>query len=138
MAKLHARARIIEGYEIALDNGRSHCTVAHQPTATSPGLGPTPLELCVMSHAGCYVTIAALVAKKMRLNIKGCEVIVDAVKSEEAGTIVEETFDISFTTDATEDQVQRLHEHTLKNCPVGILYEKAGVKIAYSLKTQKE
>jgi putative redox protein len=138
MAKLHAKARLIQDFEIALDNGRAHAVVADQPSATSPGLGATPLELCVMSHAGCYVTIAALVAKRMRLNIRGCEVIVDALKSEEAGTIVEETFDIAFSTDATEDQVQRLHEHTLKNCPVGILYEKAGVKIAYNLKTQME
>jgi hypothetical protein len=34
--------------------------------------------------------------------------------------------------------VQRLHEVTLKNCPVGILFERAGVKITYNLKTVKE
>jgi putative redox protein len=137
-AKLHARARIIQGFEIALDNGRSHCSVADQPSGTFPGLGPTPLELCVMSHAGCYATIAALTAQKMRIPLKGCDVKVDAVKSEEAGTITEETFDILFKLDAPEDRVQRLHEVTLKNCPVGILFEKAGVKITYKLRTQKE
>ena len=138
MGKLHARARIIQGFEIALDNGRSHCSVADQPTATFPGLGPTPLELCVMSHAGCYATIAALTAEKMRLTLKGCDVKVEAVKSEETGTIAEETFDILFKLDASEDRVQRLHELTLKNCPVGKLFEKAGVKITYNLKTLKE
>ncbi len=138
MGKLHARARIIQGYEIALDNGRSHCSIADQPTETFPGLGPTPLELCVMSHAGCYATIAALTAEKMRLTLKGCDVKVEAVKSPEAGTITEETFDITFKIDASEDRIQRLHELTLKNCPVGILFEKAGVKITYKLKTQKE
>jgi putative redox protein len=137
-AKLHARARIIQGFEIALDNGRSHCSVVDQPSGTFPGLGPTPLELCIMSHAGCYATIAALTAQKMRIPLKGCDVKVDAVKSEEAGTITEETFDILFKLDAPEDRVQRLHEVTLKNCPVGILFEKAGVKITYKLRTQKE
>jgi uncharacterized OsmC-like protein len=62
---------------------------------------------------------------------------VEAVKSEEAGTITEETFDIVFTLDAPEDRVQRLHELTLKNCPVGILFEKAGVTITYTVKAQK-
>lgn len=138
MGKLHARARIIQGFEIALDNGRSHCSIVDQPTPTFPGLGPTPLELCVMSHAGCYATIAALTADKMRLTLKGCDVKVEAIKSEEAGTITEEKFDISLKLDAPADRIQRLHELTLKNCPVGILFEKAGVKIKYNLKTQKE
>jgi putative redox protein len=138
MAKLHGRARIIQGFEIALDNGRGHCIVADQPTPTYAGLGATPLELCVMSHAGCYATIAALTAQKMRLELKGCEVKVEALKNEDVGTITEETFDILFKLDAPQDRVQRLHELTLKNCPVGVLFEKAGVKITYNIKIVKE
>jgi putative redox protein len=138
MGKLHARARIIQGYEIALDNGRSHSTIADQPTPTFPGFGPTPLELCIMTHAGCYATIAALTAEKMRLKLNGCDVNVEAIKSEEIGTISEENFEIIFKLDAPEDRVHRLHELTLKNCPVGILFEKAGVKINYNLKVLKE
>jgi putative redox protein len=138
LAKYHVRAQTIQGYELALDNGRSHATIADQPTETSPGFGPTPLELCLMSHADCYATICALTAEKMRLPLKGCDVKVEAVKSPETGTISEETFNIAFKLDAPEDRVQRLHEVTLKNCPVGILFEKAGVKITYNLKTVKE
>ena len=70
--------------------------------------------------------------------IKGCDVKVEAVKSEETGTISEESFEITFKVDAPEDRVQRLHELTLKTCPVGILFEKAGVKINYYLKSVKE
>jgi putative redox protein len=138
LGKLQARARTIQNFEIALDNGRVHCIVADQPRENHPGLGPTPLELCAMSHAGCYATIAVLTAQKMRLDLKGCDVKVEAVKSEEAGTIVEETFDIVFKLNAPEDRIQKLHELTLKNCPVGILFEKAGVKIEYNLKILKE
>jgi putative redox protein len=136
--KLQARAKIIQNFEIALDNGRSHSLIVDQPTETSPGLGPTPLELCVMSHIGCYATICALTAKKMRVPLKGCDVKVEAMKSEEIGTIAEENFEIVFKVNAPEDRIQRLHELTLKNCPVGILFEKAGVKINYSLRTVKE
>ncbi len=139
MAKLYAKAKLIEDFKISLDNGRAHATIVDQPTATSPGLGPTPLELCVMSHAGCYVTIARLVAGKMRLQLKGLAVTVDAVKSQEAGTIVEEVFNIIYTApDASEEQIRRLHEHTLKNCPVGVLFEKAGVNTTYSIQVLKE
>jgi uncharacterized OsmC-like protein len=74
----------------------------------------------------------------MRLPLKGCDVKVEAVKSPETGTISEENFDIVLETSAPEDRVQRLHELTLKNCPVGILFEKAGVRINYSLRTVKE
>lgn len=138
MGKIVARARTIQNYELILDNGRSHSAIADQPTETSPGLGPTPLELCVMSHAGCYATIAALTARKMRLDLRGCDVKVEAAKNPEVGTITEEVFDITFKVDAPADRVQRLHELTLKNCPVGILFEKAGTKITYTVKIQKE
>jgi uncharacterized OsmC-like protein len=94
-----------------------------KPNETSPGLGPTPLELYLMSHIGCYATICALTAKKMRLPLKGCDVKVEAMKSEEIGTIAEEKVDIVFKVDAPEDR---------------ILFEKAGVKINYSLRTVKE
>jgi uncharacterized OsmC-like protein len=138
LAKYHAIVQTIRGYELALDNGRSHAVIADQPSETSPGLGATPLELCLMSHAGCYATICALTAEKMRLPLKGCEVKLEAAKNPETATIGEETFDIILKLDATEDRVQRLHKVTLKNCPVGILFERAGVKITYNLKTVKE
>ncbi len=138
MAKYHVRARTIQGYELILDNGRSQCTVTDQPSEISPGLGPTPFELCLMSHAGCYATICVLTAEKMRLPLKGCDVKIEAVKSQEKGTVSDETFDITLKVDAPEDRVQRLHEVTLKSCPVGILFEKAGVKITYNVKTEKE
>ena len=138
MQKLHAKAQLIKGFQITLDNGRSHCVIVDQPAEMGTDLGPTPLELCVMSHAGCYVTICALTARKMRLPLKGCDVKVEAVKTDEAGTVTEETFEIFLNIDAPMDRVQRLHELTLKNCPVGVLFEKAGVKISYNLKTLKE
>ncbi len=74
----------------------------------------------------------------MRLKLKGCEVKVEALKSEETGTIVEENFEIMFKMDAPEDRARRLHDFTLKNCPVGIIFEKAGVRINYNLKVLKE
>jgi len=135
---MFANAKLIEGFQILLDDGEAHGTIVDLAPDLGTGLGPSSLELCVMSHAGCYVTILALVAKKMHLVLKGANVKVEAVKSDETGTVSEETFDISIKTDATQDRVERLHKLTIETCPVGILFERAGVKISYKLNVTKE
>ena len=136
--KIHAGAKLIEGFQIALDDGYSHVVVVDLPPDLGAGLGPTSLELCVMSHAGCYATICVYTAKRMRIQLKGLTVKVEAVETDEEGTITQETFDISIKADAPADRIQRLHELTVKNCPVGILLGKAGVKTTYNVKTSKE
>ncbi len=137
MGKIHATAQITHDLEIAMENGRGHKVLADQPTETAPGSAATPLELCVMSHAGCYATIAALTAKKMRLDLKGCEVTIDAEKDPNTGTIGTETIAVLLKIDAPQDRVERLHEVTVKTCPVAILFEQAGVKTTYKLQVQK-
>ncbi len=134
--KLYSKAQLIQDYRIALDDGRAHSYIVDLPTDTSEGFGPTSLELCVMSHAGCYVTIFALTAAKMRIPLKGLEAKIEAIKTDAAGTITEETFDILIKSDAPVDRIQRCHELTLK-CPVGIIFEKAGVKLHYNIKIEK-
>ena len=135
---MNATAKLVDGFQIVLDDGYSHAIVVDLPPDLGTGLGPTSLEVCVMSHAGCYVTICALTAKKMRIPLKGLTAKVEAVKTDAAGTITEETFDIEIKADAPVDRIQRLHELTVKNCPVDILLQKAGVKMKYNVKTVKE
>ena len=138
MVKINAKAKLIEGYQIVLDDGYSHAIVVDLPPDLGTGMGPTSLEICVMSHAGCYVTIFALTAKKMRIPLRGLTVKVEAVKTDEVGTITKETFDIEIDADAPADRIQRLHEVTVKTCPVDILLQKAGVKVKYNVKTVKD
>jgi uncharacterized OsmC-like protein len=135
---MYVNAKLIEGFQILLDDNETHSYVVDLAPDLGTGLGSSSLELCVMSHAGCYVTILALTAKKMRLALKGARVKVEALKSEENRTISEETFDINIKTDAPQDRVERLHKLTLENCSVGILFEKAGVKINYKLNVIRE
>jgi len=137
-SKISANARLIEGFQILLDDNESHSYVVDLAPDLGTGLGASSLELCVMSHAGCYATIFLLTAKKMRLAIKGLKVKLEAVKSDETGTISEETFDISLKADAPMDRINRAHKLTVENCPVGILFEKAGVKASYKVTSSKE
>ena len=138
VTKINANAKLIEGFQIMLDDGESHGYIVDLAPDLGTGLGASALELCVMTHAGCYITIAALTAKKMRLALKGLKVKVEAIKSEETGTVSEETFDIAYRIDAPMDRVERLHNVTLDTCPVGILFDKAGVKVSYKLNVSKE
>jgi putative redox protein len=91
-----------------------------------------------MSYAGCYATIFVLTAKKMRVSLRDLEVESEAVKSQEAGTITEVSFDVSVKADVSEDRIRRIHEVTLKTCAVGKIFDKAGVKSSFRVNTAKE
>jgi putative redox protein len=139
LVKLYANAKLVKDFRIDVDDGRSHAVcldLSREDDGTD--MGPSALELCVMSHVGCYAAIFVLTAKKMRFLLKDLEIKLEAVKSEEAGTVTEEKFEIIVKINAPEDRVQRIHKLTLQNCPVGKIFENAGVKISYALRAEKE
>jgi putative redox protein len=138
MTKLRAKAKLVENYRIDVDDQKTHAVCLDQPRPDGTDLGPGALDLCLMSFAGCYVTIFVLTSKKMRFSLKNMEVNVEAVKSEAAGTITEANVNILVETDMPKDRLQRAHELTVRTCPVGILFEKAGVKLKYNLRNAKE
>jgi putative redox protein len=136
--KLLSTARLIKDFRITVDDGRAHSICLDLQPDLGDDMGPSALELCVMSYVGCFVTIFALTAKKMRIPIKDLEVDVEAINSEEVGTITEANFEIRVNADASEQRLQKMARLTLENCPVGILFKKAGVKINYTLKINNE
>ncbi len=136
--KLLSTARLIKDFRIIVDDGRAHSICLDLQPDLGDDMGPSALELCVMSYVGCFVTIFALTAKKMRIPIKDLEVDVEALNSEEVGTITEANFEIRVNADASEQRLQKMARLTLENCPVGILFKKAGVKINYTLKINNE
>ncbi len=135
--KLRSTAKLVKDLRIAVDNGRAHSVCLDLPPELGTDMGPTALELGVMSYAGCFATIFALMAKKMRVPLKDLEVKLEAIKSDEAGTVTEATFNIYVKTDVTEETVQRIFTLTVENCPVGKLFERAGVKVSYNFKAEK-
>ena len=136
--RLHADAKLLKDLKIAVDDGRAHSVCLDLPPELGTDMGPTALELGVMSFAGCFATIFALTAKKMRVPLKDLEVKMEAVKSDEAGTITEANLTITVKAEAPEDRIQRIHKLTIENCPVGVLFEKAGVETNYNLIIAKE
>jgi uncharacterized OsmC-like protein len=139
LVKLHAKAKLVKDFRIDVDDGRAHALCLDlPPDDDGTDMGPSALELALMSYAGCYATIFVLTAKKMRFSLKDLEVGAEAVKSEEVGTITEVKFEIMVKADVPNDRIERIHELTLQSCPVGKIFEKAGVKTNYNIRTQKE
>jgi len=133
-----SKAKLIRDLRVAVDNGRAHSVCLDLPPELGTDMGPTALELGVMSFAGCFATIFSLTAKKMRIQLKDLEVELRALKSEETGTVASAKFNITVKSDVRKDRIQRIFELTRENCPVGKLFEQAGVKISYGLRHVKE
>jgi len=138
LVKLYAKAKLVKDLRIDVDDGRAHALCLDLPHDDGTDMGPSALELALMSYVGCYATIFVLTAKKMRFSLKDLEVEVEAVKSEEAGTITEVKFEIMVKADVPKDRIQRIHKLTLQGCTVGKIFEKAGVKTNYNIRTQEE
>jgi putative redox protein len=138
LAKLHAKATMVENYRIDVDDRRTHTIALDLSPPDGTDMGPSALELCLMSYAGCYATIFLMTAKRMRFSPKKLEVMVDGVKSEEAGTITEANVDILVDVDMPKDRLLRAHELTVRGCPVGKLFERANVRIQYVVRTAKK
>jgi len=135
--KLRATAKLVKEFRITVDDGRAHSVCLDLPPELGTDMGPTALELGVMSYAGCFATIFALTARKMRIPLEDLEVKLEAVKSPEVGTITQANFDITVKAIAPEDRIQRTFKLTVENCPVGKLFEKGGVKTRYNMRTEK-
>jgi uncharacterized OsmC-like protein len=130
---------LVKNYRIDVDDGRGHAICLDlEESSGGTNMGPSALELALMSLAGCYATIFMLTASKMRMTIKDLEIKTEAIKSERVGTITEAKLEVAVKTDAPKDRIDRLHVLTVKGCPVGILFEKAGVKTTYNVNIEKQ
>ena len=120
--------RLIKNFQAVVDNGRNHTVVIDLPTdIEGEDLGPTALELAVMAYSGCIGTIFAKIAKKMRLDIKDIEVILDAVKGPEDKTVTSIKADVYITSPETMEKLQKCLNLTMKSCPVGLIYDNASI-----------
>lgn len=137
MTKIYANVKLVKNFRVDVDDGRAHTISLDLSPPDGQDMGPSALELAVMSYAGCYAAIFALAAKKARITIRDLEAHTEALKSEKVGTITEAIFNVNIQSDAPEDRIKHLHEVTLKTCPVGLLFEKAGVKVKSTVNIQR-
>jgi len=137
MVVINSRAKRIGDFRIVVDDGRTHSVCLDLPREMGTDMGPTALELAVMGFSGCVATIFLLMVKKMRVSISDLDVKIKAEKSDDARTVTKADVEIIVKTGESEEKINRVWEKTRKNCPVGILFEQAGVQVDYKLKIVK-
>jgi len=128
---MKSAATWIKGLQSTVDNGRGHEIVIDLPDSQGgDDIGATALELSLMGLSGCISTIFAMLANKSRLEFESLDVIIDAEK----GKYTIETVDIKVKVKTSDSKkANKILSQTLEMCPVGILYQQAGVNISHEL-----
>ena len=57
MASITSKAKLIKDLRVAVDTGTAHSVCLDLPPELGTDMGPTALELAVMSLSGCFTTI---------------------------------------------------------------------------------
>ena len=131
---MQSTAKWVDGLKSIVGNGRKHSLVIDVPESNNgTDHGPTALELVGMGLAGCISTIFAIVAANSGLVFSGLNVTVDAEKSDGSPTITAARAKVTIVSAEPEERIRRVLDKTMKTCPVGLLYEKAGVEIGVEL-----
>ena len=113
-------------YQSVVDNGRQHGLVLDLPPGQQgDDLGPTALELAGMALAGCISTIWAKIAENSGVPYRNIEVEIDLEKEE--GTIGTSEVVVRVNSDEDAGKLERVLDKTMRSCPVGRLFEQAGV-----------
>lgn len=120
-----------KGFQSVVDNGRNHSVTIDLPEVKGGGnAGPTALELCVMSFCGCVSTIFTLIAPKMRISFEHLKVEVFAEQERDAKTITDIHCVLYVTTASSLEEIENCLQHTVNNCPVGLIFKQAGIEIS--------
>ncbi|MDL2230941.1 OsmC family protein [Bacteroidales bacterium OttesenSCG-928-L19] len=120
-----------KGFQSVVDNGRNHSVIIDLPEAKGgENAGPTALELSVMSFCGCVSTIFTMLAPKMRISFDHLKVEVFAEQESGAKTITDIHCVLYVTTSSSLEEIEKCLEHTVNNCPVGLIFRQAGVEIS--------
>ncbi len=137
MAKVKGKAKLLENTRLITENGRGHSVICDLPESSGgTNAGPTPLELALMSLAGCGVVIYADVCKNSKIDPGKIEVDVEATKSPNSPTLSEVIMKVNIESKTRRALVQAAWRRTEASCPVIYVYnEPVPVKVEVNIKT---
>jgi uncharacterized OsmC-like protein len=131
---MQANAKWVNGFQSVVNNGRNHSVVMDLPTdMNGEDMGATALEVAVMGLAGCVSTIFSMVCKNSDVSFSGLDVSLDADKPKGASTVQSVTGKVKVTSKEETEKLQKMLDKTMNACPVGVLFEKAGVEMNLEL-----
>jgi putative redox protein len=138
MAKVKGTAKLLENTRLITENGRGHSVICDLPEAQGgTNAGPTPLELALMSLAGCGVIIYSDVCKNSRIDPGNIEVAVEAEKTPNSPLISGVTMKVNIASKARKALVEAVWRRTEAACPVLFVYrEPIPVKVEVEIKAE--
>ena len=123
-AKIKASAKLLENTRLVTENSRGHSVICDLPkTSGGDDTGPTPLELALMSLAGCGVIIYADVCKNSKIEPGNIEITIEAEKSANAPTLNAVTMKVNISSKARKALAEAAWRRTEANCPVLYIYK---------------
>ncbi len=129
---MKARLVWISGYRSVVDNGREHSVVLDLPQQYNGyNTGPTPLELLTMSYLGCVAAIFANVSEKRGIKFTKMMIELDAMKGEK--TIESGKAKLTVSSQNSKKEVENALRLTLESCPVGVIFDRAGIQIDWEV-----
>lgn len=115
-------------YQSVVDNGRNHGVVLDLPEGKKgDNVGPTALELAGMALAGCVSTIWAVVAHNSNVRYRKMIVELELDKSDSDPTFTTSRALVKVDSDEDQEKLEKILNKTLDACPVGRLFEQAGI-----------
>lgn len=129
---MKASASLLSGeFKSVINNGRGHEIITDLPVdMDGTDEGAMALEVCIMSLAGCITTIFSMIAQKSRVEFSKVDVDIDATKGK---TIEKAVVDVKVKSTAPTEKIQKVLDKTLAMCPVGIIFDQAGIEVGHSL-----
>ena len=122
---VHFSARADSGHEIEIDG---------PPDLGGTNVGTRPMELMLLSIAGCAATDVVHILTKGRVSVKHCNVTVDATRANEEPrvfTAIHLIFEVAGER-LTERKLERAIELSAeKYCSASILMQRAGVDVTH-------
>jgi len=138
MTKIKASAKLLENTRLVTENNRGQSVICDLPTASGgANSGPTPLELSLMSLAGCGVIIYADVCKNSKIEPGNIEIAVEAEKSSSSPTLGGVTMKVRIASKVRKGLVEAAWRRTEAGCPVLCVYkESIPVNVEVEVKTE--
>ena len=99
--------------------------------------GPTPLELSLMSLAGCGVIIFADICKNSKIELGKVEIGVEAEKSSGSPKLTGVTMKVNVSSKVRKELLEAAWRRTEETCPVLLIFkEPVPVKVEFEAKQE--
>jgi uncharacterized OsmC-like protein len=126
MGKIKATAEWIRDFQLVIKNSRGHQVVCDYPvTGGGDNAGSTPLDLAVMSLAGCAAMIFTDVCKQSKIQLDKLEVVAEAEKHAGTPKLADICIEAKVSSKSRKQLLEAAWRRTEASCPVLYVYKDA-------------